>query len=682
MSLYAGIRLQKGAQPDKPVSSTSDNSASTPSIGVATSATSSLSPVKQDATPTGSKSNEQDKPAWSAALRFAPTIRKKPTAAATSAKPIASAFSKAFASADDANTTGVKTQRIVGNAKPSMQPIGGVSSSNSSSSNNNSSNTNSKPSTSSSATIQPVREPVASSSVPMAPSILKPVVPSSAQAVTETRTSRRRVIAKPPPMTLEDDDANGFKQTVQGKRPEQQRNSKRKKGKRKEDPALQFGDTTYDPSRPCDYAAFKAHVQAMRTQRRLEREERNRRERSYSESDYESGSDQQSDAEDRSNMLKKARLFAPPTSYEDPPSQRSAAEGQPPPTANPGLAPKNETGKEAYLRRLAMSAQPAQAAAPQLPPHRLPPPMFQSAQALSATAPSFTPQSVSFAPPSSFPPPPAPLAAPSFFAPPGSDEFPPFESTPPTRDPQATAAPAAPSFALSDAQAKAREIAARLSKLSGQPASQPPPPPEPVSAAPPVAAVSAPPPEPDNRSFADRMMAKFGWEQGKGLGANEAGITSALAVSRANPPPNPNSKKGKKAAAQQGEPVPTGISTKGATIIDAGREARIASQRAEFGEPSRVVLLTNLCGLGDVDDDLGSEVAEEANKFGVVERCMVWPVPGETRDDEAVRVFLVMSGLAGGYNAVKQFNGRFFGGRTVKARFYDEQAFQRGDRLQ
>lgn len=34
--------------------------------------------------------------------------------------------------------------------------------------------------------------------------------------------------------------------------------------------------------------------------------------------------------------------------------------------------------------------------------------------------------------------------------------------------------------------------------------------------------------------------------------------------------------------------------------------------------------------------------------------------------------------LAGGYNAVRQFNGRFFGGRTVKARFYDESAFNAG----
>ena len=51
-----------------------------------------------------------------------------------------------------------------------------------------------------------------------------------------------------------------------------------------------------------------------------------------------------------------------------------------------------------------------------------------------------------------------------------------------------------------------------------------------------------------------------------------------------------------------------------------------------------------MCGLDDVDDDLGGEVAEEANKFGVVERCFVYLVPGSTQDDECVRIFLVMSG--------------------------------------
>ncbi|KAK4050071.1 hypothetical protein OIV83_003641 [Microbotryomycetes sp. JL201] len=671
MSLYAGIRLQKGAQPS-PQTSTAQEALPTPGTASDSAATpaSPSGAGKHDTPPAETKATEQDKPAWSAALRFAPTIRKKP-AATQAVKPIAAAFSKAFASAEDAGPTAVKTPRIVGNAKPSIHPIGGTSGS--------SSNAQSS-STQASSSIQHAREPMPSSST--ASSVLKAVVPLVDHA--QPRSSKRRVIAKPPAMTLDDEDVNGSKPITQEKRTEQ-RNSKRKKGRRKDDPALQFGDVPYDPSRPCDYAAFKAHVQGLRTQRRLEREQQHRRERSYSGSDSESDSEQQSDTDGRVSTLKKARLFAPPTSYDDPPQSSAAGAGSlPEQSANLDLAPRNETGEEAYLRRLAMSAKPAQPAQQpvQQPPARFSAPSFQPAQALSASAPPFTPHQVPAGTATSELPMAPPPSMPTFFAPPGSEDFPPFEAASVAPESQSSATPPAFGSAILDAQAKAREIAARLSKLNEQNSAQAAPAlvqnPRETEALP-VPPVSS---EPDNRSFADRMMAKFGWEEGKGLGANEAGMTSALAVSRAAAVPNPNSKKGKKAAQAASESLAqAGISAKRATIIDAGREARIASQKAEFGEPSRVVLLTNLCGLDDVDDDLGSEVAEEANKFGVVERCLVYPVPGQVRDDEAVRVFLVMSGLAGGYNAVKQFNGRFFGGRTVKARFYDEKAFQQGDRL-
>lgn len=234
-------------------------------------------------------------------------------------------------------------------------------------------------------------------------------------------------------------------------------------------------------------------------------------------------------------------------------------------------------------------------------------------------------------------------------------------------------------------------------------------------------------------------MSKFGWKEGQGLGVDESGMTAALSVSK---PSTPSAKKGKGKGKNKDEgaaaPAPVGMAKSRGTIVDASRESRVEKQTAQIGEPSRVVLLTfvlppfpfllpsplpllvrdadppllppprNLCGLDDVDDDLGGEVAEEANKFGVVERCFVYLVPGETRDDEGVRIFLVMSGcvsfrltlfpsrvnapthphlpfslgccrLAGGYNAVRQFDGRFFGGRVVKARFYDEATFNAGE---
>lgn len=162
------------------------------------------------------------------------------------------------------------------------------------------------------------------------------------------------------------------------------------------------------------------------------------------------------------------------------------------------------------------------------------------------------------------------------------------------------------------------------------------------------------------------------------MGAEESGRLDALSVAR---PLNSKNYKGKKK--EEVDPTAPTMATMGmaksrGAIVDTSRLSRLATEEAKYGAPSRVVLLTNLCGVNEVDDDLAGEVASEGNKIGVVERAMVFVMPGQQSDDAAVRIFLVMSGLAGGFNSVKTFDGRHFGGRVVKARFYDEAAFHAG----
>lgn len=99
------------------------------------------------------------------------------------------------------------------------------------------------------------------------------------------------------------------------------------------------------------------------------------------------------------------------------------------------------------------------------------------------------------------------------------------------------------------------------------------------------------------------------------------------------------------------------------------------------------------------EGELASDVGDECGKFGVVNRVVihrvsedVWRRRQEEEggdggtvdvvDDEsrAVRIFVVFSGVAGAWTGMKALDGRFFGGRMVRARYFDEAKFERGER--
>merc|ERR1712226_818564 len=94
--------------------------------------------------------------------------------------------------------------------------------------------------------------------------------------------------------------------------------------------------------------------------------------------------------------------------------------------------------------------------------------------------------------------------------------------------------------------------------------------------------------------------------------------------------------------------------------------------------PGRVLLLNNVVGKGEVDEDLEEEMAEEAGKYGKLKKCVIKEYK-ELGDNEAVRIFMEYENVEGATKALIDMNGRFFGGRTVKARFYDEARFGSGD---
>ena len=123
---------------------------------------------------------------------------------------------------------------------------------------------------------------------------------------------------------------------------------------------------------------------------------------------------------------------------------------------------------------------------------------------------------------------------------------------------------------------------------------------------------------------AQRMMEKMGWREGQNLGKSEAGAS--------------------------GE------------------------------QPTRVLCLRGMVGRGEVDEALEDEVADECEKHGPVVRVLIFEVTEPAcPPDAAVRIFVQFTTVEGAVKALAEMDGRFFGGRVVRASFFSELRFEAQD---
>uniref|UniRef100_A0A7S0D2P3 RNA recognition motif domain-containing protein n=1 Tax=Amorphochlora amoebiformis TaxID=1561963 RepID=A0A7S0D2P3_9EUKA len=100
----------------------------------------------------------------------------------------------------------------------------------------------------------------------------------------------------------------------------------------------------------------------------------------------------------------------------------------------------------------------------------------------------------------------------------------------------------------------------------------------------------------------------------------------------------------------------------------------------DLGTPSRVVLLTNMVGPGEVDGGLAGETAEECQKYGPVLKCSITEVNRVgIKEEDAVRIFVVFGTVMAARKALQDLNGRFFAGRKVKARYFPVEKFNRNE---
>ncbi|KAL8798233.1 MAG: hypothetical protein Q9182_006839 [Xanthomendoza sp. 2 TL-2023] len=182
---------------------------------------------------------------------------------------------------------------------------------------------------------------------------------------------------------------------------------------------------------------------------------------------------------------------------------------------------------------------------------------------------------------------------------------------------------------------------------------------------------------PGQKGFAERLMSKYGWTKGLGLGVSGSGIVKPLRVQVEKQKKKPDSEGG-------GFVGPGG---KGKII--GGRRAAASRSDTEpgmFGTMSEVIVLRGMVDGLDLDvemewaEDGGllQEIGDECGqKYGRVERVFIDRSNLGAEHDNA-RVYVKFTSQLSALRAVNALEGRIFNGNAIKAKFYDCEKFDSG----
>ena len=165
---------------------------------------------------------------------------------------------------------------------------------------------------------------------------------------------------------------------------------------------------------------------------------------------------------------------------------------------------------------------------------------------------------------------------------------------------------------------------------------------------------------PKGLSVAANIMSKYGWKEGMGLGRDSQGISTALVVEK-------TSRRGGK------------ILTNFLSGDNPEQTEKSVQALEQLKNPSKVLLLLNMVGRGQVDPELNEEVTEECRKYGEIVKTVIYEIPEGVPDQESVRIYIEFTRNESAISAFVDLNGRYFAGRIVKGSFFDEDRFAASD---
>ncbi|KAJ2903248.1 hypothetical protein MKZ38_010200 [Zalerion maritima] len=407
---------------------------------------------------------------------------------------------------------------------------------------------------------------------------------------------------------------------------------KNKKGKREERVETDW-DELYDPSRPTnveEYLRSDERIREVREWKDVLYRHRRKREKEENKMMIQDEDQKSCYSEDEEEDLRpRNNTFAPPSSYNFAP---------PPPSSPRAAAPNDSTGEDAYARRLALS----RGEQPPPPPPPAPPSASHEEEASETGGGYISRAPVRYTDPQPGPelmdtdPPPEAAEEDDQYSPPPSFFSAPSNPTDPNEPPAKSTRP-------------------------GQ------------------------------SGFAHRLMSKYGWSAGTGLGASSSGIINPLSVRVEKRRRKPDSEGGGWA-----DPSARAKITGGQVSSSTREQQRKDMEEGDaVGKMSEVIVLRGMLdGMGDdeVEEEiregvLQQEIGEECGeKYGRVERLHIDTSSGggdgtEESDGKGSgrRVYIKFTDQVSALRAVNALQGRIFNGNAIVAKFFDTEKFEKRD---